>query len=501
MGAFILVPITLSILHTALRSHYVLKRKPNGKFKARLCPDGSGMKRGIHYDTACCPTPSATANRMFMAVCVMRHWIVHTDDTRSAFVHEAIDNDNIYIKPPQGFADYLGAERMKSFFDKYGDVPFLLWVRRAIYGLRQAGHLFYKGRDAALRFLGFVRCDTEPCVMQHTDGDVLVTTHVDDAATGTPRDSPSRANKYFQPLVSKGYLLEDNGPIQLFLGAMYVQTLLTMTCTISAYISNMLAERGLTHVHSDSTPFVDDLVKLPPAAPGQEHDKSTYLSLTGALNFAARYRPDIAFVTRTLCARMAHPTKACHGAAKRVLTYLQGTKQHGIKWSSSGTACNEGYIVGYCDSDWGSNIDGKSVCGYVFYLYDRTGHRVGLLSWRSKGQGITALSSCEAEWIGLVMATKEAIYLNQLLQDMGVTVTRPPLIYNDNEGALSWVSDPTHLERRRHIRIRRSFIEDAYENKLVTFSWCSSDDNEADFFTKALTRAKFVSQRSRIVGW
>ena len=162
-------------LHTALRSHYVLKRKPNGKFKARLCPDGSGMKRGIHYDTACCPTPSATANRMFMAVCVMRHWVVHTDGTRSALVHEAIDDDNIYIKPPKGFVDYQepsacspSSTSLTMFHSSYGsDVQSL--------ASRQAGHLFYKVRDAALRSLRFIRCDTEPCVMRHTDGDVLVT--------------------------------------------------------------------------------------------------------------------------------------------------------------------------------------------------------------------------------------------------------------------------------------------------------------------------------------
>ena len=162
----------------------------------------------------------------------------------------------------------------------------------------------------------------------------------------------------------------------MFFGAMYVQTSLTMTCTIPAYISTILADRGLTHVHSDSAPFVDDLVKLPPAAPG------------------------------------------------------------------------------------------------------------------------------ETEWIGLVMATKRPSISTSFYRIwVSQSVTRPPLIYNDNEGTLSWVSDPTHLERRRHIRIRRSFIEDAHENKLVTFSWCSSDDNEADFFKKALTRANFVSQRSRIVGW
>ncbi|KAL0367021.1 UNVERIFIED_CONTAM: Secreted RxLR effector protein [Sesamum radiatum] len=88
-------------------------------------------------------------------------------------------------------------------------------------------------------------------------------------------------------------------------------------------------------------------------------------------------RPDIMFATSLLSRFMQSPSQVHYGAAKRILRYLQGTKDFGIWYKST----NDAKLVGYTDSDWaGSADDMKSTLGYTFSLGS------GIFSWASKKQ-------------------------------------------------------------------------------------------------------------------
>lgn len=59
------------------------------------------------------------------------------------------------------------------------------------------------------------------------------------------------------------------------------------------------------------------------------------------------------------------------------------------------------------------------------------------ISWKSKKQTVTALSTCEAEYIATCSAAKEAIWLNQLWRSMtGSSSTDAILIHVDNDGSI-----------------------------------------------------------------
>ena len=78
--------------------------------------------------------------------------------------------------------------------------------------------------------------------------------------------------------------------------------------------------------------------------------------------------------------------------AKRVLKYIQGTLNYGIKYDKK----VEANVIGFCDSDWAGCMDEmKSTSAYVFSLGS------GAFSWCSKKQQIDAQSFTEAEpsWI------------------------------------------------------------------------------------------------------
>ena len=76
-------------------------------------------------------------------------------------------------------------------------------------------------------------------------------------------------------------------------------------------------------------------------------------------------------------------------------------------------------LCGFCDSDWGSSLDRRSITGFAFYL-----NTAGpLISWKSRKQQIVALSTCEAEYISFTAAIQEVKFLRQLLSDMQIVFT------------------------------------------------------------------------------
>jgi hypothetical protein len=73
-------------------------------------------------------------------------------------------------------------------------------------------------------------------------------------------------------------------------------------------------------------------------------------------------------------------------------------------------------LYGFSDSDWGGCTDtSRSTGGYLSNL------GTGPVSWSSKRQPTTALSSAEAEYYAGTQAAKEAIYLRGLLSELGYT--------------------------------------------------------------------------------
>jgi hypothetical protein len=83
-------------------------------------------------------------------------------------------------------------------------------------------------------------------------------------------------------------------------------------------------------------------------------------------------------------------------------------------------------LYGYCDASWGCQDDGKSVTGYFFKV------KSGIVSWSSKKQTATALSTAEAEYIALSHAVRESIWLKNMFWDLGFVQLSPTIIYEDN---------------------------------------------------------------------
>jgi hypothetical protein len=143
----------------------------------------------------------------------------------------------------------------------------------------------------------------------------------------------------------------------------------------------------------------------------------------------------------------------------------------------------------WCDSDWASDkLDRKSITGYVVYLNDC------MLDWLSRKQHHVATSSSDAEFYALCDTVKDVIFLAQLLQEMGLTVTMPVTVNLDNQGAKCMAENNLNNDRSKHIDIKFRFITDWIERGLVTLRYVPSEENRADIMTKALPPVDFKSK-------
>ena len=112
----------------------------------------------------------------------------------------------------------------------------------------------------------------------------------------------------------------------------------------------------------------------------------------------------------------------------------------------------------------------------------------GAVSWSSKKQYITALSSTEAEYIALTHAAKEALWLRTFLSELRGAPNGSMTINCDNQGAIVSSKDNKFHVRTKHIDICYHFIHECVADSKVLVKYIPSEDNVSDVFIKALLK-------------
>ena len=104
----------------------------------------------------------------------------------------------------------------------------------------------------------------------------------------------------------------------------------------------------------------------------------------------------------------SNPSEAHLTTVKRIFQHLKGTTDVSLKYKKSKST----QLIGYSDADYAGDLDDRhSTSGNIFPMCS------GAVNWLSKKQLIVTLSTAEAEYVALSMATQEAVWLSKLLKD------------------------------------------------------------------------------------
>ena len=384
-----------------------------------------------------------------------------------------------------GFLDETVHVIQPEMFEKGGD-ELICELKKALYGLKQAPKVWYDTIHSFLRGLGFKRVESDHAVFVSADGSIFIAVYVDDLLLfGLDLD----ALGVIQKKLTARFKMTDLGELSHYLGMeVTIDTNSEkITLTQKTYMKKVLQQFGMTDCKPVSTPMEAGVTNsLVPA--NRDADEKTikwYQQLIGSLMWPAVHtRPDLAYSVGVLSRYSHNPSEIHCNLVKRVLRYVAGTLDTGLTFrKSSGDD-----LIGYSDSDFAGLKDTRhSTGGYVFMLGG------GVISHSSKQQQTIALSSCEAEYMAMSEAAKEAIWASRFLEELGVKKgkNQPILLYADNQGAIDLTVNPLFHKRTKHIEIRWHWIREVVARKKIAIQYLPTKEMLADGLTKPLPTPGF----------
>nr|GEV45092.1 hypothetical protein [Tanacetum cinerariifolium] len=113
-----------------------------------------------------------------------------------------------------------------------------------------------------------------------------------------------------------------------------------------------------------------------------------------------------------------------------------------------------------------------------------------LVSWSSKKQDCTAMSTAKAEYVSLSAWCAQVLWTRTQLTDYGFHFNKIP-IYCDSKSAIAISCNPVQHSRTKHIVVRYHFIKEQVEKGTIELYFFKTDYQLADLFIKALLVDRF----------
>nr|GEX37953.1 integrase, catalytic region, zinc finger, CCHC-type, peptidase aspartic, catalytic [Tanacetum cinerariifolium] len=176
------------------------------------------------------------------------------------------------------------------------------------------------------------------------------------------------------------------------------------------------------------------------------------------------------------------PTEKHLTAVKRIFRYVKDTIHMGI-WYPKDTGFE---LNAFSNSDHAGCLDSrKSTSGGIQFL---GGDK--LVSWSSKKQDCTSMSSAEAENVSLSACGTQVLWKRTQLTDYGFHFDKIPM-YCNSKAAIAISCNPVQHLRTKHIDVRYHLIKEKVEKGIVELFFVGTEYQLADLFTKALSKERF----------
>ncbi|GKB09980.1 retrovirus-related pol polyprotein from transposon TNT 1-94 [Tanacetum coccineum] len=312
-------------------------------------------------------------------------------------------------------------------------------LKKALYGLKQAPRAWYDTLSKFLLANNFFKGAVDPTLFTRKSGKhiLLVQIYVDDIIFAS---TDHNACNIFSKEMSSKFQMSMMGQMSFFLGLQVSQSPGGIFINQAKYALETLKKYGMDLSDPVDTPMVDRL-KLDEDLMGIPVDQTRFRGMVGSLMYLTASRPDLVFAV-CMCARyQAKPTKKHFEAIKRVFRYLKGTINMGL-WYPKDNAMS---LTAYADADHAGCQDSRrSTSGSAQFLGDR------LVSWSSKKQRSTAISTTEAEYIAMSGCCAQILWMRSQLKDYGFDFNKIPL-YCDNKSAIALCCNNVQHSRSKHI--------------------------------------------------
>nr|GEU48420.1 hypothetical protein [Tanacetum cinerariifolium] len=356
------------------------------------------QEEGIDFEESFALVARLEAVRIFIAYVAHKYFPIYQMEVKTEFLNGPLKVE-VYVAQPEMFVDPDHPEKVYR-------------LRKALYGLKQAPMAWYDELSKLLTSKGFTKDTIDPTLftIRYEEDILLVQIYIDD----------------------------------IIFELQIHQSSYGIFINQAKYSLEILHKHDMEKGQSIGTPMATK-PKLDADLSGNPVDQTNYRSKIGSLMYLTSSRPDIVQAV-CYCARyQTRPTEKHLEEVKRIFRYLRGTINMGL-WYPKGSSFG---LTAFSDADHAECIDTcKSTYGGIQFLGDK------LVSWMSKKQDCTALSSAEAEYVALSASCAQ-------------------------------------YSRTKHIYTRYHFIKEQVENGIIKLYFVRTEYQLADMFTKALPEDRF----------
>ena len=435
---------------------YRTKLNPDGsinKYKARLVVKGYEQMFGVDFSKTFAPITRLDTTRMLLAIATQKGWRIYQLDVKSAFVNGYLEEE-IFVEQPEGF--YVNGKKDKVYL-----------LKKALYGLKQAPRAWYSRIDAYLLTLGCQKSQSEFTlyIKKIKEDNLIVSLYVDNLlVTG---NNVGLVNE-FKVEMKQVLEMTDLGEMTYFLGIEVHQQQHDIFICQKKYAKEILKKFRMEECKPTST-LMNQKEKFCKENGAEKANEGLFRSMIGCLMYLTSTRPDIMYVVSLLSRYMHCASKNNFQAAKRVLRYVKGTIDYGIKFSQ----VKNFVLHGYSDSDWTGCVDDmQSTSGYCFSFGS------GIFSWSSKKQEVVAQSTVEAEYVAAIatIATiKQVLWLRKLQTNLDMKQEMSTQVFLDNQTAISIANDPIFHGKTKHFKIKLYFLRQVQKEGDAQLVYCNTE--------------------------
>ncbi|KAJ6917859.1 Retrovirus-related Pol polyprotein from transposon RE1 [Populus alba x Populus x berolinensis] len=326
------------------------------KHKARLVVKGYAQMFGVDFFETFAPVARLDTIRMLFALAAQNDWTIHQMDVKSAFLNGYLEEE-IFVELPEGFI---------------------------VQGEEEKVYLLKKKINDEL---------------------LVVSLYVDDLlVTGSNMEQID----VFKIEMKNVFEMTDLGKMTFFLDMEVQQKHNEIFICQQKYAKEILKKFNMEECISTTTPM-NQKEKFCKEDGATTIDETLYRTLIGCLMYLTATRPDIMNATSILSSYMHCASEIHFQATKRIIKYIKGTIDYGLKFCQ----VRNSILHGYSDSDWASCVDDmRSTSSYCFSFGST------IFSWSSKKQEVIAQSTDEAEYVVVTATVNQAIWIRKLMMSV-----------------------------------------------------------------------------------
>jgi hypothetical protein len=364
-------------------------------------------------------------------------------------------------------------------------------LNKSIYGLKQASRQWYLKFNDTITSFGFKENTVDRCIYLKVSGSkfLFLILYVDDILLASSDLGLLHETKEF---LSKNFEMKDMGEATYVIGIeiFRVRSRGLLGLSQKQYIERVLERFCMENCSASVAPLQKgdkfSLMQCPQNEwERKQMERIPYASAVGSLMYAQTCtRPDISFAVGMLGRYQSNPGMDHWKAAKKVMRYLQGTKDYMLTFKRS----DHLEVIGYSDSDFAGCVDSrKSTFGYLFLLAG------GAISWKSAKQTIIASSTMEAEFVACFEATIHGLWLQNFISGLEIvdTIAKSLKIYCDNSAAVFFSKNDRYSNGAKHMELKYFAVKEEVQKQRVSIEHITTTLMIADPLTKGLPPKTF----------